>query len=138
MGRTVLNKHKRKKRLFEVTVTETTVETWEVKAESEEEARISYNQGEKTSSDTLVQVSDSWELEDYPSFSPFPSNSQCTNISKPSVIASSNFPSPSFMQYRDGISLVTTCLPSISKRLPSSFLELYLPLTSILVGRFLF
>jgi len=60
----VLNKHKRKKRLFEVTVTETTVETWEVKAESKEEARISYKQGEKTSSDTLVQVSDSWELED--------------------------------------------------------------------------
>jgi len=60
----MLNKHKRKKRLFEVTVAETTVETWEIRAQSEEEARINYETGEKTSSDTLVEVSDSRELED--------------------------------------------------------------------------
>jgi len=58
------NKYKRNKRLFGVTVTKTTVETWEIRAENEEEARNYYEEGEKTSSDTLVQVSDSFEIED--------------------------------------------------------------------------
>lgn len=58
----MLNKYKQKKRLFEVMVTKTTVEKWEIKAASEEEAKMNYKNGEKTSSDTLVQVSDSCEL----------------------------------------------------------------------------
>jgi hypothetical protein len=58
----MLNKNEKEKRLFEVIVTKTTVEKWEIKAASEEEAKMNYKKGEKTSSDTLVQVSDSCEL----------------------------------------------------------------------------